>query len=52
VNSGGTTGGLQQQQGNANRASVVGRCPTPIFSLVDNKLCIQIYARNHIREYD
>jgi hypothetical protein len=40
------------QQGNANRASVAGRCPTPIFSLVDNKLRTQIHTRNHIREYD
>jgi hypothetical protein len=52
VNSGGTTGGVHQQQGNANRASVAGRCPMPIFSLVNNKFHTQIHARNHIREYD
>jgi hypothetical protein len=37
---------------NTNQASVAGRCPTPIFFLVDNKLRTQIHARNHIREYD
>jgi len=39
VNSIGTTGEVQQQQGNANRASVAGRCPTPIGVIsVDNDL--------------
>jgi predicted class III extradiol MEMO1 family dioxygenase len=34
-----TTGEVQQQQGNANRASVAGRCPTPIGVIsVDNDL--------------
>ena len=52
MNSGGTIGGVYQQQGNANRASVAGRCSMPIFSLVDNKFRTQIHFTNHIREYD
>ena len=34
--SGGTAGGVQQQQGNASRASTTGRYPIPISPLVNN----------------
>jgi hypothetical protein len=35
VVSGGTAGGVQQQQGNASRASTVGRYSVPISPLVN-----------------
>jgi hypothetical protein len=35
VVSGGTAGGVQQQQGNASRASIVGRYSVPISPLVN-----------------
>jgi hypothetical protein len=34
--SGGTAGGVQQQQGNASRASTAGRYSVPISPLVNN----------------
>jgi len=36
VVSGGIVGGVQQQQGNASRASTVGRYSVPISPLVNN----------------
>jgi hypothetical protein len=36
VVSGGTAGGVQQQQGNASRASTAGRYLVPISPLVNN----------------
>ena len=36
VVSGGTAGGVQQQQGNASRASTTGRYSVPISPLVNN----------------
>ena len=36
VVSGGTTGGVQQQQGNASQASTAGRYSVPISPLVNN----------------
>jgi hypothetical protein len=33
---GGTAGGVQQQQGNASRASTTGRYSVPISPLVNN----------------
>jgi len=38
VVSGGTVGGVQQQQGNASRASIAGRYSIPISPLVNNIL--------------
>jgi hypothetical protein len=36
VVSGGTAGGVQQQQGNASRAFIAGRYSVPISLLVNN----------------
>ena len=43
MDSRGTMGGVQQHQGSANRASVTGRCFTPILSLVNSEINILFY---------
>jgi hypothetical protein len=45
VDSGGTTGGVEQLKGSANQALMADRCFTPILSLVNSEINILFYFK-------